>query len=486
MRSLLAVFNVLGSLLLFCGVLYALPAVTALVYGETSTAVTFIAGGLVAAIIGLGLRLATRRFREQLKARDGYLLVTVGWLLVTAVAALPLMREIPGLSFTDAYFEAMSALTTTGVTTLSHVDQLPHAVNIWRHALQWFGGMAIIVLAVAILPLLGVGGMQVHRADAPGSVKDARLTPRITQTARALWLVYLGLTVLCVLALLLAGMGFFDAICHAFTVMSLGGFSTHDGSIAWFNSGRIEFVTGLFLLVAAINFSTHFAAVRKGEPSLYLRDPEARWMLIWIGVSIAALAVGIWQSGVYPSLGSALRYVSFSVISLATTSGLVSVDYSVWPLFVPMWMLLLGCVTSSTGSPGGGIKMFRALVLLKQSLREMFVLVHPQAVAPLKIAGSVIPNRAVYSVLAFIFVYFMTLVLLSLAMLASGLDFISAFTAVLASLNNAGPGLGMVGPGHSWWALSDYQAWVCITAMFLGRIELFTALVLFTPAFWRK
>jgi len=486
MRSLLAVFNVLGSLLLFCGVLYALPAITALLYGETGTAVTFIAGGLLAALIGLALRFATRPFREQLKARDGYLLVTAGWLLVTAVAALPLMREIPGISFTDAYFEAMSGLTTTGVTTLSHVDLLPHAVNLWRHALQWFGGMAMIVLAVAILPLLGVGGMQVHRADAPGSVKDARLTPRITQTARALWLVYLGLTVLCVLGLLMAGMPFFDAICHAFTVMSLGGYSTHDASIAWFHSGRIEFVSGLFLLVAAINFSTHFAAVRKGEPSLYLRDPEARWMLIWIGLSIAALSVYVWQSGVYPSLGSALRYVSFSVISLATTSGLISVDYSVWPLFVPMWMLLLGCVTSSTGSPGGGIKMFRALVLLKQSLREMFVLVHPQAVAPLKIAGSVIPNRAVYSVLAFIFVYFMTLVVLTLALLASGLDFISAFTAVLGSLNNAGPGLGLVGPGHSWWALSDYQAWICIAAMFLGRIELFTALVLFTPAFWRK
>jgi trk system potassium uptake protein TrkH len=486
MRSLLAVLNVLGSLLLFCGALYALPAVTAVLYGETGTAVTFIAGGLLAALIGLALRFATQRFREQLKARDGYLLITAGWLLVTAVAALPLMREIPGLSFSDAYFEAMSGLTTTGVTTLSHVELLPHSVNIWRHALQWFGGMAIIVLAVAIMPLLGVGGMQVNRADAPGIVKDVRLTPRITQTARALWLVYLGLTVLCVLGLLLAGMSFFDAICHAFTVMSLGGFSTHDASVAWFHSGRIEFVSGLFLLIAAVNFSTHFAAVRKGQPSLYLHDPEARWMLIWIGVSITALSIYVWQSGVYPSLGAALRYVSFSVISLATTSGLVSVDYSTWPLFVPMWMLLLGSVTSSTGSPGGGIKMFRALVLLKQSMREMFVLVHPQAVAPLKIAGSVIPNRAVYSVLAFIFVYFMTLVLLTLALLASGLDFTSAFTAVLSSLNNAGPGLGIVGPGHSWWALSDFQAWVCIAAMFLGRIELFTALVLFTPAFWRK
>lgn len=486
MRSILAVCNFLGSLLLVCAALHLLPLLASLVNSEGSTALTFLGSGLLTAVVALALRLPTRRYRDALKPRDGYLLVTLGWLVVTLVAALPLMREIPGLGFTDACFEAMSALTTSGVTTLSQVELLPRGVNLWRHALQWFGGMAIIVLAVAILPLLGVGGVQVQRGDSPGGTKETRLTPRIQQTAGALWLVYCALTLLCMLALAGAGMPWFDALCHAFTVLSLGGFSTHDAGLASFHSGRIEAVVAVFMLVAAVNFSTHFAALRKGDASCYSRDPEARWLLLWIGGSVLGLSLYLWHTGTFVSLGTALHQVGFNVVAMATTSGLSTVDWSAWPLFAPMWMLLLGSVSSSSGSPGGGIKMFRTLVLCKQSLREMFVLVHPQAVAPLKIAGSVIPNRVVYSVLAFIFVYFMTLVLLTFAMLATGLDFMTAFSAVLASLNNAGPGLGAVGPGRNWSSLSDAQVWLCSVAMFLGRIELFTALVLFTPAFWRK
>ncbi len=486
MRSIFAVINVLGSLLMFFGALHLLPLVTGLIYGEQATALTFLLSGAATVATGLVMRLATRRSRDQLKPRDGYLLVTLGWLLVTAVAALPLVQALPGLSFTDAYFEAMSGLTTTGSTTLANIDHLPHAVNFWRQCLHWFGGMGIIVLGVAILPLLGVGGMQVHRGDTPGMVKDAKLTPRITQTAKALWLVYCGITLLCVLSLLAAGMPLFDALCHAFSVVSLGGFSTHDANVAWFHSGRIELVMSLFMLAAAVNFATHFSAIRKGDLSIYSRDPEARWMLTWIAVSIVALTAFLFASGVYPSVGETLRHVIFSLVSVATTSGFVTVDYSIWPLFAPMWMLFLSCLIPCTGSTGGGIKIFRALVLIKQSFREMFVLVHPQAVAPLKIAGAVIPNRAVYSVLAFIFVYFMTIVVLTFAMLLSNLDFITAFTAVLASMNNVGPGLGLVGPTHNYAVLTDFQVWVCTAAMFLGRIELFTVLVLFTPAFWRK
>lgn len=486
MRSIFAVFNVLGSLLLFFGALYVLPVVVGVIYYENAAALTFLVCGAGTVAAGFVLRLLTRRFREELKPRDGYLLVTLGWLLVTASAAMPLLAELPGLSFTDAYFEAMSGLTTTGSTTLTGLDKLSHAVNFWRHALHWFGGMGIIVLGVAILPLLGVGGMQVHRGDTPGAVKDAKLTPRITQTARALWLVYCGITLLCMLALLAAGMQPFDALCHAFSVVSLGGFSTHDANIAWFHSPRIEMVMSLFMILAAVNFSTHFVAIRKGDLSAYRRDPEARWMVTWIAVSIVALTGYIYASGVYGTIGESLRYVTFNLISMATTSGFVTTDYSVWPLFAPMWMLFLGCLIPSTGSVGGGIKIFRALVLIKQSFREMFILVHPQAVAPLKIAGAVIPNRAVYSVLAFIFMYFMTIVVLTFALLLSNLDFMTALTAVLASINNAGPGLGLVGPTHNYQNLTDFQTWVCTAAMFLGRIELFTVLVLFTPTFWRK
>ena len=265
MRSLFAVINVLGSLLMLFGAFYILPLATGLIYAENSTLLAFLTGGAVTVAAGLLMRLSTRRFRAEVKPRDGYLLVTFGWLFVTAAAALPLMLGLPGLSFTDAYFEAMSGLTTSGATTLSGLDNLPHAVNLWRHALQWLGGMGIIVLAVAILPLLGVGGMQIYRADTPGPVKDAKLTPRITQTAKALWLVYCGITLLCVLALLGAGMSGFDAVCHAFSVVSLGGFSTHDANVAWFHSARIEMVMSFFLLVAAVNFSTHFTAIRKGS-----------------------------------------------------------------------------------------------------------------------------------------------------------------------------------------------------------------------------
>ena len=486
MRSILAVLNVVGSLLALFGAVYALPLVTAVIYDEPAALLAF--GGSAAVTIGVGLlmSLTTRRYREELKPRDGYLLVSLGWLLITTVAALPLMWDTPHLSFTDAWFESMSGLSTTGSTVITGLDTLPHAANLWRHALHWIGGMGIIVLAVAILPLLGVGGMQMYRAEAPGPVKDAKLTPRITETAKALWLVYAGITAACAVSLGLAGMSGFDAICHAFSVMSLGGFSTHDRSAGFFDSAAIEAVMILFMLLAAMNFSTHFSAVRRGDLSVYRRDPEARWMLVWIGVSVAVVALIVDSAGLYDGFLTSLRHAAFSVVAVATTSGFVTEDFSLWPLFAPMWMLFLSCVVCNTGSTGGGIKMFRTLVLVKQSLREMFILVHPQAVAPLKIGGHVVPNRIVYSVLAFIFVYFMTIVTLTFALLLTGMDFISAFTGVIGSINNMGPGLGQVGPATNYGSLSDLQTWICALAMFLGRIELFTFLVLFTPTFWRK
>jgi trk system potassium uptake protein TrkH len=270
------------------------------------------------------------------------------------------------------------------------------------------------------------------------------------------------------------------------SVMALGGFSTHDASVGYFNSPLIEFLMVLFMLLAAVNFSTHFVAVRKGDFAAYRRDPEARWILVWLAASLAVLTGVVWSAGLYPDFATTLRHVVFNTVTLATTSGFVTEDYSLWPLFASMWMLFLSCVIPSTGSTGGGIKLFRALIMIKQAFREMFVLVHPAAVAPLKIGGQVVGNRVVYSVMAFVFVYFMATVLVTFALLATGMDFISAFTATLASINNAGPGLGQVGPTANYASLTDVQTWICTLAMFLGRIELFTFLVLFTRSFWRK
>lgn len=486
MRSILAIVNVLGALLALFATYYLLPIVTALIYGEGPELRAFLESAGITLLLGLALMLGTRRYRAELKPRDGYLLVSLSWLLMTLAAAAPMMLAAPNLSFTDAYFEAMSGLSTTGSTVITGLDNLPHAMNMWRHALHWLGGMGIIVLAVAVLPLLGVGGMQMYRAEAPGPVKDAKLTPRITETAKALWMVYAGMTVVCFLALWAAGMSIFDAICHAFSVMALGGFSTHDSSVGWFQSGLIELILIVFMLLAMVNFATHFTALRRRDASVYLRDPEARWGVIWLAAGLVAVTAIVHTAGLYPDFFTALRHSAFSLVTLATTSGFVTEDYSLWPLFAPMLMLFLSCVIPSTGSTGGGIKLFRALIMIKQWFRESFALVHPHAVIPLKIGGVVVSNRVVNSVLAFVFVYFMTIVILTFAMLATHMDFLTAFTAVLASINNAGPGLGQVGPSTNYATLSDFQVWICTLAMFLGRIELFTFLVLFTRTFWRK
>ncbi|MFI4914136.1 MAG: TrkH family potassium uptake protein [Steroidobacterales bacterium] len=486
MRSVFGVLRIFGVLLAVFALFFALPIVTALIYGERLAFSSFVIGAVITGGCGLLLQLATRRYRYDLKPRDAYLLVTLTWLATAAFATIPLLLALPGLSFTHAYFETMSGLSTTGATVMSKLDTLPHAVNLWRHALSWLGGMGIIVLAVAILPLLGVGGMQLYRAGAPGTVKDAKLAPRITETAKVLWLVYAGMTAACMLALWAAGMSLFDAICHAFSTLALGGFSTHDANIGFFHSPLIEFILILFMLIAAMNFATHFIALRKGDMRAYRRDPEARWMLLWIAVSCFGIAAFIELKGVYPDFFTALRFASFNVVSIATDSGLRNDDYASWPVFAPMWMLLLSCVCANTGSTGSGIKMFRSLILIKQWLREMFILVHPQAVAPLKISGHVVPNGVVYSVLAFIFLYFMTIAVLSFALLISGLDFVSAWSAIVACVNNIGPGLGIVGPNSNYGVLNEFQLWICTAAMFMGRVEILTFVVLFTPTFWRK
>ncbi|HUP93680.1 MAG TPA: potassium transporter TrkG [Burkholderiales bacterium] len=461
------------------------PLCVAFVHGDAALgaydwalAITFFSGLIV--------WFTTRRLRRELQTRDGFLLVVLVWAVLPVFAALPFLFYMPALSFTDAYFEAMSGITTTGATVLEGLDDLPPSINIWRGFLQWLGGMGIIVLAVAILPLLRVGGRQLYRAETPGPMKDAKLTPRITETAKGLWAVYAAITLACVVSLRLAGMSWFDAFMHAFSTMSLGGFSNHDASYAFFDSPLIEGVTVVFMLAAGINFATHFLALRKRSLAPYRADPEARWFMLGVLGSSAGIALYLWSYDVYPDLPTALRYGLFNTVSMATTTGFTNTDYNLWPIFVPMCMLLLAATMSCAGSTGGGIKMIRTQLLVLQGWREMVKLLHPQAQLPVKLGGAIVPNQVVFAVLAFMSLYGASVTVMTLLLLASDLDFMTAFTASVASITCTGPGLGAVGPATTYASLTDFQTWVCSFAMLIGRLELFTVFVLFTPAFWRK
>jgi trk system potassium uptake protein TrkH len=485
MQRTLTVIHALGLMLVVFSATYLMPVLASLIYDD-GTLIDFLLAMVWTCAIGFMMWLMTRRYKGELSIRHGYLLVVTMWTAMPAFATLPLLLVIKDLSFTDAYFETMSGITTTGATVLSGLDNLPPAINIWRHELNWLGGMGIIVLAVAILPLLGIGGRQLFKAETPGPMKDSALTPRITETARNLWLVYLGITIACILSLKAVGMSWLDAICHAFATMGLGGFSTHDASVGYFNSPAIEFVLIIFMLLAAMNFATHFLVWREKNLKLYLRDAEAVATVALILTSCLGIAVFLWWQGTYPSFWTALRHASFNLVSIATDCGFASVDFNQWPMFAPMWMLFLSCIAVSSGSTGGGIKMVRTLILFKQAGREFLKLLHPTVVNPMKVGGSVVPNNIVFAVLGFIFLYFMTVATLTFALLISGLDFISAFSAIIACINNAGPGLGVVGPASNYGVLTDFQTWVCTIAMLVGRLEIFTVLILFTPHFWRR
>jgi trk system potassium uptake protein TrkH len=482
---MLAVAHVLGLMMAFFAVTFLMPLVCSVIY-QDGMFIDFAAAAAINVVLGLAIAGATRRYKRELKPRDGFLLVTLSWILMSGSASVPLLIALPGLSFTDAYFEAMSGLTTTGSTVLTGLDNLPPSINLWRCALHWFGGIGIIVLAVAILPLLGVGGMQLYKAETPGPMKDEKLTPRITETAKALWVTYSLVTVAGIIALRVAGASWLDAICHTFSAMGLGGFSTHDASVGWFDSVAIEVVLIVLMLAASMNFARHFVAIRRLTLKPYTRDSESKALLLILGASVVLITALLLVRGTYTDFGTALRHAAFNVVSVASTTGFVSQNYELWPVFAPVWMLFLSCIICSTGSTGGGIKMFRTLLLARQASREMKQLVHPSAVLPIRIGGQVIPDRIAASVLAFIFLYFQTIAVLTFALLLSGMPLVPALTSIVSSVNNLGPGLGPTGPAGNYQSLTDLQTWICTVAMLLGRLEIFSVLVLFTTAFWRK
>ncbi len=485
MRRLRPLLHVLGLVIGVFGLSMLLPLVVSqilhdharLAYDEA--VLSTIGSGALMWLIGRGSR-------RELKIRDGILLVVLIWSLTPIYAAMPLMIYMPHLSFTDAYFETMSGLTTTGATTLSGLDQLPISINLWRAQLHWIGGLGVIVLVVAVLPLLGVGGRQMLKSETPGPMKDDKITPRVTETAKGLWAVYIMMTLVLIALYDLFGMSFMDAVIHAFSVMGLGGFSSHDASFGYFNSVPLEIITEIFALLAGLNFATHFMALRSRSLTPYKVDPEIRWFLGIVLGSCLMLAVLLWAKDVYLDFPTALRQASFSVISMSTTLGLSTADFGQWPFFSSLWLLFLCSFSTSAGSTGGGIKMMRAVLLYKQVYRELQRLIHPNAQFPMRLGESVVPNKIMYAVLAFAFIYVAAIVILSFVLSFSGLDVLTAFSAVVACINNTGPGLGQVGPGTNYASLNDFQTWVCTFAMLLGRLELFTLLVVLTPAFWRK
>ena len=485
MSSLLATAPLLGLIAMVMSLSHLVPIAISLICGDGQFT-TFSASLLFNLACGYGVWLGTRRFRREIMARDAILLVVLAWAGGALFATVPLLLALPGLSFTDAYFETMSGLTTTGSTVLSDLDRLPQSINIWRGFLQWLGGMGIIVLAVALLPVLGIGGRQIYKAETPGPMKDTKLTPRLAETAKGLWLVYFGFSVACFAAYYVAGMSWLDALMHTFSTLSTGGFSNHDASFGYYDSPLLESICMFFMVIAAINFGTHFLALRGGSLSPYRRDPEFAWFLAVVLSSCAGIGAYLWVMGVYPDYLTALRHASFNLVSVATSTGLATQDFNLWPIFAPLWMMFLVSFVSCSGSTGGGIKMIRAIILYRQVYREFIRLLHPTASIPTKIAGQPVENRIVFAVLAFLFIYVVCIVSLTLILAASGLDVVTAFSAVIACLNNLGPGLNQVGPATTFEVLNDFQIWMLSAAMLIGRLELFTVLILLMPVFWRK
>ena len=486
MFGLLPVLNVLATVLVGYSLMFLVPLGFALTLDHSDLHGTWAKAMALTLGSGLLLMVLTRRHRRELMPRDGFLLVNLVWLVLPAFSAIPLLLAIDGLSWTDAYFESMSALTATGATVLSGLDALPVSVNVWRCYLQLIGGLGIILLVVAILPLLGVGGVQLYKAETPGPMKDTRLTPRIAETARGLWSVYFVFSLACMLSYRYAGMSWPDAFMHTCTTMGLGGFSSHDASFAYWNSPQLEWVAIIFMALAGVSFARYFIVWRARSMLPLLRDVEIRTYAMVLLASIAGLAGLLLAHGTYESAAAALQAAAFHVVSVATTTGYASTDYAMWPVFAPIWLMFLGTFVSCAGSTGGGIKMVRMVVLVKQARREMVRAIHPRIVNPVTLGRATISNQVIANVMAYMLIYGATTLGLTMLMLLSGLDIVTAFSAVVATVNNIGPGLGSVGPSANFGNLSDFQTWVCTVGMLVGRLELIAVMVLFTPEFWRR
>ena len=477
------VVKILGILLILFSVTHLTPLLVSLIYADDNS-LPFIVSFSVTLLTGLALWFPVRKVRRDLRYRDGFLVVVLLWTVLAAFGALPFLTSSHhSLSLTDAFFESMSGLTTTGGTIMTQLDSLPQSTLYYRQQLQWLGGMGIVVLAVAIMPMLGIGGMQLYRAETPGPMKDSKLTPRITESAKALWYIYVGLTALCALCYLLAGMSVFDAICHAFSTVAIGGFSTHDQNIGFFDSAAVEAVAMVFMLLAAANFSLHFMAWRSRSLRPYFRNAEYGFLFLVLIVAAVVLLVGLSLRGVYPDMATTVRQGLFHLVSIVTTTGYTSSGFAWWPAALPILLILLSFMGGCAGSTAGGMKVMRVELMYKQVRREIVRLVHPNAVLSIKLGGKAISDRIIATVTAFFCMYLFCFALTGFCLSVVGLDWVTAFSAAAACLNNLGPGLEQVANNYA--AINDPAKWILSFAMLLGRLELFTLLVLFTSTFWK-
>ncbi len=481
-----SIIRIVGMLIGLFSLTMLPPVFIASLYGDGGGN-DFLAAFTVTLLIGFALWMPNRRLKKDLKVREGFLIVVLFWAALGSVGAIPfLMSSSIEMSTASAFFESFSGLTTTGATVIENIDNLPRSIVFYRQMLQWFGGMGIIVLAVAVLPMLGIGGMQLYRAETPGPVKDSKMTPRIAETAKALWYVYLCLTVACMLSFWLAGMSLFDALCHSFSTVSIGGFSTHDASIGYFDSNTINTITVVFLIISGVNYALHFSAfsAKKFSFNIYKQDPEVR-AFIFIQVVLTVICfVTLMNHHVYESIETSFSQALFQAVSISTTAGFTTTSFADWPLFLPVLLVISSFIGGCAGSTGGGLKVIRVLLLNLQGLRELKRLVHPKAVYKIKLANKALPDRVIEAVWGFFSTYALVFVICMLALLMTGMDELSSFSATVAMLNNLGPGLGEVALHFN--EVSDISKWIMIIAMLFGRLEIFTLLVLFMPVFWKN
>ena len=474
-----SILNLFSVLVLFFSFSYIFPIVVSIIFDDGALHIfvkTLIAISLIG-IIGLA---ATRNINNELSQKDGFVIIVMFWVVLSVAGSIPFY--LSGMSIIDSFFESMSGITTTGATVISNIDALPESVLFYRQMLQWMGGMGLIVLAIAVMPLLGIGGGQIYKTEIPGAMGEQRLTPRIKETAQALWSIYLGLTILCALLYYLGGMSAFDAISHAMSTVAIGGFSTHDESIGYFNSSTIEIICIIFMLLSAFSFTLHYFAIYKRKPLKYFYDPEFRF---FFSILLLVLAASLFINSFTDYENSPnFKEIIFHSVSMITTTGFSISDTSDWPLSVSFLLLVGAFVGACSGSVGGGVKSWRVMIMLNHAYSNIMKMIHPNSVISLKIGSRSVDDEVATSVWGFFSIYVISFMILLLAVLTSGLDLESAFSAVGACLNNLGPGLGAVSENYS--NISSFTKSILAFAMLLGRLEIFTLLVILTPMFWAK